>query len=205
MNLTRYVNIALALTAIAIVVSGGVLAYRYFLAEPQNEALELKLDIWKQAVSENPKDAGAHANLGALYRDMGKNDKSIEELQKAVDLAPDANTYVYELGLSYRQAGKPDSAIANFLRALELFPPGEKYSVHYQLAETYFDQGDMDAAGEQAQLAIADNDVTWNSHYLLGRIYQQQGDTARARKEYETALKFAPGNPELEMSLESLE
>lgn len=195
-GLSRYVNIALAVTAVAIIICGGLLLYRYFLAGPGG-IQESRLDYWKKVVDDEPKNAAAHANLGAIYRDVGKTDKSIEELKKAKELAPDGYTYIYELGLSYRQAGDLDAALLNFKEAQELFPEREKYLPLYQMAETYLQQGKLEQALAEAQLAVADNDVSWNVHYLLGQIYEQKGDREKAKSEYQSAARFVPDKPEL--------
>jgi tetratricopeptide (TPR) repeat protein len=199
----KLINIALGLVVIAILAVLGLIVYQK-INPSQQSSLDKKIAVWGQAVQDTPDSGSAHANLGALYRDAGKFDESITELQKAVELVPDGQTYWHELALSYRAKGDMGSAADALNKALELFPEGEKYTIYYELAEINRDQGDMDGAKQNVTLAIQDNDVTWDAHFLLGQLYQREGDNANAKKEYQSAAAFTPDNPQVQEALQQV-
>lgn len=62
--------------------------------------------------------------IGVCYGRMGKNDKAVEALEKAVGEYPDLrgfseSTYFY-LGVAYAKANRKEEALGAFLKALEL-------------------------------------------------------------------------------------
>ena len=46
------------------------------------------VDLYRRAVEANPKDAGAHFNLGLLLQRLGKTEESVKEINAAIKLDP---------------------------------------------------------------------------------------------------------------------
>jgi tetratricopeptide (TPR) repeat protein len=70
----------------------------------------------------NPELGGPHANLGVIYRQAGKLDESLAELEQAAKLSPRQPIYLNQLGIAYRQKGEFAKARDAYQRALALDP-----------------------------------------------------------------------------------
>ena len=69
-----------------------------------------------------PQLGGPHANLGLIYRQQGKPELAVAELEQAVAANPQQPVYSSQLGIAYRQAGQFTKARAAYERAIELDP-----------------------------------------------------------------------------------
>ncbi len=204
-NTSRLLNYLIVLFAVALVACGGWLAYLHFWqGEPVDPTYERSLEIWKQAVADDPDNSLARANLGATYMDMGRYDDAIRELEKALEMVPDSYTYTLQLGYAYAAKGDYQSALDMFTRSAENTPAGEKYIAYYEAADAAYNLGDTEAAVELVQKSIEDNDTIWNSHLLLGRIYEESGDNEKALAEYQAAARFNPADEELQEAIARL-
>ncbi len=199
---SKILNIAIGMVLVALVATGGVLAYMHFRpAVKAPNSLEATLEKWQTAVDNDPGNSLLRANLGATYQDLGKPEEAIRELRIALDQDPENYAFMFRLGFSYRSAGDYDAAIGMFLDSSDRNPKSEKYSSLYEAAETCMLKGDVPAAKDYVQQSIADNDMIWNTHFLLGRIIEQEGDTAGAKAQYETASKYNPNDQALREAL----
>jgi len=199
---SKFLNIAIGLVVLAIVVTGTILAYLHFRTNDEDlSSLERTQLKWEQAVKDDPDNSLLRANLGATYLDMGKNEEAIRELRLALDQEPGSFTYMFRLGFAYRQAGDLESAVSMFLDSAERTTRTEKYPALFEAANTYMLMGDKAAAKDYVQRSISDNDMIWNSHQLLGQLLEQEGDKAGAKAQYEAAARFNPTDPALQEAL----
>jgi Flp pilus assembly protein TadD len=65
---------------------------------------------------------GPHANLGMIYRQAGKPDEAVAELEQAVKLNPQQPVFLNQLGIAYRQQGKFAKAREAYEKAIALDP-----------------------------------------------------------------------------------
>jgi tetratricopeptide (TPR) repeat protein len=82
-----------------------------------------------------PDLSGPYANLGLLYRRVGRNAEAIAALERAIAINPRRAVYYNELGICYRQEGKFDQARRSYRKSLEtdsLYAPA-----HLNLAILY--------------------------------------------------------------------
>ena len=77
---------------------------------------------YKSLAQANPELGGPHANLGVIYRQAGKVNESVGELEQAVKLSPRQPIYLNQLGIAYRQQGQFAKARDAYQRALALDP-----------------------------------------------------------------------------------
>jgi tetratricopeptide (TPR) repeat protein len=66
--------------------------------------------------------ANSYSTYGGIYGNIGKYDKAIIELQKAIKLDPKSSNAHYNLGIAYKMIGKTNEAIKEFKKAIELDP-----------------------------------------------------------------------------------
>jgi tetratricopeptide (TPR) repeat protein len=87
------------------------------------EAEQLYLLILQQ----DPDNAAAHHGLGLVYCfHSGRFDESVEELRKAVELAPQNVTYRLNLAKTLTMLGMYEEAKAEFEKVLEIDPANEE-------------------------------------------------------------------------------
>jgi len=75
--------------------------------------------LFKAITAKAPDLSGPYANLGLLYRRVGRNTESIAALERAIEINPRRAVYYNELGIVYRQEGKFDLARRNYRKAIE--------------------------------------------------------------------------------------
>ena len=74
-----------------------------------------------QAIIVNPKDAAAFNLRGSAIRKNGDAKKALEDFNRAVELAPNADNY-YQRGATYQLLGDHQSAIADFTQVIDMIP-----------------------------------------------------------------------------------
>ena len=85
-----------------------------------------------------------HFSLGQVYNATGKSAEAVEELKKALELAPNSDEGYRRLGLAYKSLSKKAEALQAFQQAIEANP---YYWVNYnQLGIAYYQYGDNDRA-----------------------------------------------------------
>lgn len=75
---------------------------------------------YQDIIKVNSQIAGAHANLGIIYRNANKLDDAVAELAQAVQLSPKQAAYQNQLGVTYRQLGQFDKARTAYEHAIEI-------------------------------------------------------------------------------------
>ena len=97
--------------------------------------------------------ANLHADLAQAYADMGMLDESIEQLSKAVKLAPTFADLRTRLGMLYRDGGRLDDAKRELVAAVQSNP---KYArAHVLLGSTLLALGDKEGARSSWNEALA--------------------------------------------------
>jgi tetratricopeptide (TPR) repeat protein len=89
-------------------------------ATPGTSAFQEAQEALLRALRVKPDYAAAHAALGKLYAQAGKNARAIGEFQSAVDLNPADRTALSQLAAALRRAGRTDEALAVSRRLKEL-------------------------------------------------------------------------------------
>lgn len=83
--------------------------------------------LYRQILERDPDNAAAHCGLGLVYCfHEGRFEESIEELRKAVELAPDNVTYRLHLAKTLTMLGMYEEAKGEFEKVLELDPENEE-------------------------------------------------------------------------------
>jgi tetratricopeptide (TPR) repeat protein len=99
-------------------------------------------------IENDPKNAGAHVQLGNTYFDAERYGEAIKYYEQALALEPqnvDAST---DLGVSYYYSNRPDEALAQFDRSLAIDPRHTK---------TLLNQGIVRAFGKNDLAGAADS------------------------------------------------
>ncbi|MBO0797366.1 MAG: tetratricopeptide repeat protein [Blastocatellia bacterium] len=145
----------------------------------------------KQATVFDPKAAYTHHALGLAYRGLNDNEKAVESLQRAVELAPAWALPQIQLGAIYLERGRSSKAAEAFSEAAQRDP--SNYLPHEQLAHLYLKSGKLKDAGSEAELAVNLGSKTGVSHMVLGMIYERRNLWRLAADNYEKGLALISG------------
>lgn len=92
--------------------------------EPDDEKIRIKfikkIEKQRQVVELNPNDPLAWVNLASAHSDLDHNEKVLECIKKAVDLAPRDINILYEIGVMFFNSGNLEKARQFIYRVLEI-------------------------------------------------------------------------------------
>jgi tetratricopeptide (TPR) repeat protein len=90
--------------------------------KPSDKAYKSAIKAYESFLKKNPKDAGAHFNLGLAYEKIDEDQKSEKSLQQAVKLQPQDSEYKLELGQILIKLAKYEEASSVLKKALQIDP-----------------------------------------------------------------------------------
>jgi hypothetical protein len=152
--------------------------------------IEAGIEQLERAVATNPRVAGWHANLCALYRTLCRTKQAVRAGEAAVRLRPKSPAHLITLALALIDKGDRKNAMTCLLRAIGQDP--REASAHLALGQMLLAQGEMQPgwqeyewrnetpAGKQAKRPRFTS-APWNGMRLNGRLLvvgdQGYGDT----------------------------
>jgi len=155
--------------------------------------------LWTHTLACTLSNSIAHNNLGSAFRDQGRMEEAIAELQKALAINPDYAEAHYNLGNAFLQQGRMEEAIAQYQMALEIMPDDEE--VHNNLGNVFLQQGRMEEAISCYQKALEINPNHAKAHNNLGNAFRQQGRLEEAIAHFQKALAINPDYAEVHNNL----
>ncbi len=150
------------------------------------------IEVRKEQVASNPRDADAWFHLANLYDGAQMYQEEIDALKTVIALKPKEIGYAYEqLGTAYNRIGKYREAIESFLKA-------EKYSpknpvLFNNLAASYGMIGKTNEQIAALKKAISLRPHYATAHYNLGIVYLKHGHRTEALKQYNELNQFDEG------------
>lgn len=134
---------------------------------------------------------GSHADLGALYIQMGRYDEARIRLDEALRQHPDDAYAHMEMGELHRQTGNVDAALRElrWAAAIDVHHPGPCETLALCLIEA----GKLAEAEKLLRSAIRrlDQDRRWPLHLMLCRLLTRIGDDGGDEQFHEEALREA--------------
>ncbi|MEM7051629.1 MAG: tetratricopeptide repeat protein [Acidobacteriota bacterium] len=161
-------------------------------------------------------NGAAEAGLGQVALSRKDYQRAVDELSRALELAPLARRLHYPLGLAYRGLGNDEKARWHLARRgdvgvrppdpliddLESLKSGER--VHLQRGRQAFRAGDYGAAVESYEKAVAAQPESARARVNLAAALSALGRTDEAEEELEAALLISPNNPTARFNLGTL-
>jgi len=193
----------LALTLAVMVLGAAVLVVKLRPDSSAPSKTEQALSAWEQAVAEDPESAEAQTGLGMALLGVGQIEKAQTAFEEALRLAPGSWMANFQLGLLLREIN-PDRALVLLRAAAKKSAPEDKAVVLVATGDFLLGQGDAEGARDAYQLSIANLPYLFDSHFGLAQAFEQLGERRRAIKEYEEALRFAPGDERIMEALDRL-
>ena len=120
----------------------------------------------------------------------GAIDAAVEQLQAAIELAPQRAEPHRILGLVWAAAEQYDRSVDELKAAVRLSPGDER--ARLALADVLVRGGRADAAEETLRETIAQLPASGRAHYTLARLQQRKGEQIEALKSFQACLAFNP-------------
>ena len=139
----------------------------------------------------NPRDAGAHNNLGVVFYNKGLYAEAITHFERALELDPRMQVAERNLQIAYFHTGYFEQLITELHEQLSYDPDNLK--ALDRLARAYYYSGDHAAAIERWRKAASLKN-TFATRLQLARAEQQRGNLVTALAEVEHALTLEPND-----------
>lgn len=134
-----------------------------------------------------PKSFEVHELLGLTYAQLSQSSKSIDQLQTAVQLKPDAAAARTNLATALAKAGKLEPAGEQFRKALELEP--QNFDANHNLAEFYIQTGKIPDALPLLEAAHRIDPSSYGNSYDLALAYLLTNKLSDARTLVQSTLQ----------------
>ncbi|OGI01616.1 MAG: hypothetical protein A2Y25_05600 [Candidatus Melainabacteria bacterium GWF2_37_15] len=157
-------------------------------------------------LSELEKEAGNNpvniSNIAKLYIKTGNEQKALELLQQAKELAPDDYKILYTYGVTLYKNGQIDLAESNLVKITQVKP--DFMYAHYNLGNIYYKKKEyknaLDSFKKAMELAPDNADIYFN----LAIALEMLGHKDLAIKFYSKCLELKPDDNEAYKSLQRL-
>lgn len=143
---------------------------------------------------EHPDLSVLHTMLGLSHQRLGDSGRALDELKRAVELAPDdGKNYLY-LASVYLSHQRADTARTHLLQALERHPLLD--DAYQQLGDLELERRDLAAAEKAFRGWVTINPASLPARGKAALVYQLQGNWPQAEAQLQAALAMAPDNME---------
>jgi tetratricopeptide (TPR) repeat protein len=209
-NVLEMLEMKLGEQARQVILSGGTTQPRaedYYLQARGyllrgTDGVDHAINLFQQAIHEDPKYALAHAGLGEAYLhkyDVAREPKWIDFARASCERAIQANSqlapvYVTE-GLIHSAAGHYAEAVQDYRKALDI--DSQSAEAYRNLAFSYDQLGRIKEAEDTYQAAIQHHRDYWGAYTGLGAFYYRRGRYSDAEKAFVSARNLAPDNFEV--------
>jgi tetratricopeptide (TPR) repeat protein len=158
--------------------------------------------LFSKAIAADPKDYGAHFNLGLAYSMLGRNADAIPEYKAVLELQPGLYEAEMNLGISLLQTKDAPGAIQHLQSATQQKP--KEYRPAFYLSEAFFANGQFAQAETAYTTALALDPTAAPAELGLGRAMAREGRRADAEPHYRKAVALDPSYKDALLDLASL-
>ncbi|MDZ7658907.1 tetratricopeptide repeat protein [Fodinibius sp.] len=149
------------------------------------------LDIAHQLQKKEPEYSDGFHLEGLVFQKLNQWEKSIEALEKAIELEDENSGYYNLRGFANMQLENLDEAIEDFDKAIDLddSPAAHRNKVLYMIMN-----GEAGKANEYLLKRIKENPKDVENWILMGDLLQRAGQEEKAMGFYQQAQKMDPEN-----------
>ncbi len=157
------------------------------------------LGLLKPFMDGDIEDANMSFLLADIYRVKEEYEKSIEYLDRLIELEPKNATYVHQRGLVYFDWKNLDTARAQFLKAYSMDPNFSE--AYFYAGRVDFEQGKFKQAMKAFRSVLDEKRNNGDYRYYMGFALERSGNLTQALEEYKAIERFVPDygdkNPEM--------
>jgi tetratricopeptide (TPR) repeat protein len=154
------------------------------LGDAMGAAMELDYkeatEKFEALLQEYPQEANVHFRYGA-FLNVQDSDRGIDEIKKALELAPDHVPALVGLTVIYLKRDEPDTALAYGERAVKV-SPGD-FSTHIALGRALLAKEDPARAAAELERAVKLAPGSPEAHFNLASAYSRLGRKADSARE----------------------
>ena len=154
--------------------------------------------LWRGVLKQYPDSDLANTLVAQTLLTQNRIDEALEYAQRAVRVAPSAETH-RNLGIALTRADRILDAIAEFDLALQLKP--DLADAHYNLGIALMRLGRLPEAMDQWQRALRIQPDYVEAHYNIGVALMRLGRMPEAIEHWEQALRIQPDYAEVHYNL----
>ena len=148
----------------------------------------------RHVLDRKPQHFDALVYSGVLENDLGRPEKAVDFLKRAVALRPDAFLPAFALGAIHAGSGQLAKAEALLKRAVKIEENPQALSL---LGTIAYERGRLSDAIEALQRAVQLDPDDEDGLYQLGLCYLDRGWTQKAAERFRAALELRPNRIEL--------
>lgn len=146
-----------------------------------------------------PDLAIAHALLGLAYQRVEDAGRAVDELRRAIELAPDHGRFHLYLANLYLARQRPNQAKEEYEKAVALDPLLDEAYAH--LGDLALERRDIPAAKQNFRILSTLQPDAAGPHAKLAIVDQVEGDLGAADAELRRALEIRPDDLELQLRM----
>jgi len=147
---------------------------------------------YREALRINPQLVPGRLNLADLLRAQSREEEAREQLQAAVEAAPENGDALHALGLLHARAGRQEAALDLLRRAAEQESSVARHRFVYAVA--LHDYGQTDAALRVLSALHRALPADEQTLLALANYSAEAGDRSSALRHARTLVELAPGN-----------
>jgi tetratricopeptide (TPR) repeat protein len=155
-----------------------------------NGKFKAAAELFEGVVSKDVNFKGAWNDLGRTYLSLGRLDKAVDALRKAIEINPYDEYAFNNLGRALQMQGKYDEATEAYKKQIEINPL-DHYS-HSNLGQLYLDTKKYDLAARELDTAGSITASDPSIFLSLGRAYLNLGQSDKATQAFDRAVELAP-------------
>jgi len=151
---------------------------------------EKALAAAREAQSRNDTLPEVHFALGSVYSATGRNAEAVQEIRRALQLAPNSDNGYVRLGHAYLKTGQSEAALQALNKAVALNP--YYWNNHMQLGIGYFQLGRNDDALKEFKRVIELDPSGATGYNDLGAVYFRQSRWNECIPAFRKAIELKP-------------
>ena len=173
--------------------------YQPEVIKAQDKAQRAK-QVMESYLQQHPRDAYVCSKLGALYSQLGENQKALKLLKTGLKSNPETPAMLFELHYHLANAlvqeQKSDSAVKHYQKAIaQNLLPKLKLGAYHNFASLCYQVRDYQSAEQLYEHCLKIEPRFAMAYYNLGLTYRAMGRSFKAVSAYQQAIKLDPNYP----------
>lgn len=148
------------------------------------------LELFKEAIEQDPKNVMAWNGLGSCQVGLNRPDAAIESYKQAIKINPNDAALHYILGNYYTKLDRHQQAIESYKQVIRINPDFE--SAYFKLGLIYAQLGQLDEGKKAFETVIRLNPDAAPAYFNIGITYTKLGRYQEAIKAHQEVLRINP-------------